>query len=32
MKNWAFTADDKTYTETQVKMLVIQLTLEDAYK
>lgn len=32
MKNWAFTADDKTYTETQVNMLVIQLTLEDAYK
>lgn len=30
MKNWAFTADDKTYTETQVKMLVIQLALKGA--
>ena len=30
MKNWALTADDKTYTETQVKMLVIQLALKGA--
>lgn len=30
MKNWAFTADDKTYTEAQVKMLVIQLALKGA--
>ena len=30
LKNWAFTADDKTYTEAQVKMLVIQLALKGA--
>ncbi|MBS7299778.1 MAG: hypothetical protein KIG71_01995 [Eubacteriales bacterium] len=32
MKNWAFYADDKTYTENQVSALLLQLALKGANK